>query len=175
MNVRPLETNPSILNCFRIFEDGKSGPLATTLIELPILRVPQPNSPLVALLSAPPNRRLHAAFILTLRIKNLASVPSELRRAANITVDLSTDDNSAAWAITGIRSARIPILLPGTEEILRWCLIPLECGFIKLPKIRVLDRREGDEKNVRTVDVRWDQISADEVGDGKVGSVLVLP
>lgn len=38
-----------------------------------------------------------------------------------------------------------------------------------------MDRREGDEKNVKVVDVRWDQMSEDDVGDGKVGSILVLP
>lgn len=89
------------------------------------------------------------------------------------------------------------MLLPETEATLSWKLIPVECGFVKVPKVRVVDRRkaivppgqeppvpppemgsdaEGDI--VEVVDVRWE--CRTEGGEeartaGDIGSVLVLP
>jgi hypothetical protein len=89
------------------------------------------------------------------------------------------------------------MLLPETEATLFWKLIPVECGFVKVPKIKVIDRRkaivppgheppipppepgsdaEGDI--VKLVDVRWDGRS--ESGEearaaGDIGSILVVP
>ena len=92
------------------------------------------------------------------------------------------------------------MLLPGAEERLTWNLIPVECGYVKVPKIRVTDRRnvidsqlaanananavagkpaqsEGEE--VRVVDMRTDvqvagQATASVTVDGPhVGTILV--
>ena len=99
-------------------------------------------------------------------------------------------DNSDAFIVAGLRNGRLPILLPGGEETVLWKLVPVECGFVRVPRIRVSDRRtdpgthadEPHDRNVTIVDVR-----ADERGelqeDGKVEEpvrsgqavILVLP
>ena len=76
--------------------------------------------------------------------------------------------------MSGLRSGRVPILLPGGEEELIWRLIPVECGYAKVPKIKVVDRRtmstgeiESEGEVVKVVDVRWDRRAARESeGDG---------
>lgn len=85
-------------------------------------------------------------------------------------------DTTDSFVVAGLRSGRIPILLPGAEESLVWKLIPVECGFVRVPHIRVLDRRRdpqdlatiaGDSRGgeiVRIVDVRWDGRSGAEDG-----------
>ena len=117
-------------------------------------------------------------------------------RTAVVTVHLEPDA-SDGFVVAGLRSGRIPMLLPETEVTLFWKLIPVECGFVKVPKIKVIDRRkaivppgqeppapppepgsdaEGDI--VKLVDIRWDGRSesgeeARAVGD--IGSVLIVP
>jgi hypothetical protein len=55
-------------------------------------------------------------------------------------------------------------LLPGGEEELIWRLIPVVCGYVRVPKIKVVDRRttsagevESEGEVVKVVDVRWDR------------------
>lgn len=117
-------------------------------------------------------------------------------RTAAITVHLEPDA-SDGFVVAGLRSGRVPMLLPETEATLFWKLIPVECGFVKVPKIKVLDRRkaiippgqespisppetgsDADGDIVKLVDVRWDGRSekgeeARAVGD--IGSILVVP
>ena len=117
-------------------------------------------------------------------------------RTAVVTVNLEPDP-SDGFIIAGLRSGRLPMLLPEAETTLCWKLIPVECGFVKVPKIRVIDRRKAihvpgqeptapsheqgsdDEGDiVKLVDVRWDSRSEDgeEVrAAGDIGSILVLP
>lgn len=77
------------------------------------------------------------------------------------------------FVVSGLRSGRLPILLPGVEEKITWRLIPMECGYVRLPEIRVFNRRKvvapqaqnstdsevsGDEREVvEVVDVRRDR------------------
>ena len=117
-------------------------------------------------------------------------------RTAVVTVHLEPDA-SDGFVVAGLRSGRVPMLLPGTETTLCWKLIPVECGFVKVPKFKVIDRRkavilpgqeppasppepgsEAEGDIVKLVDVRWDGrsesgVEARAVGD--VGSVLVVP
>ena len=116
-------------------------------------------------------------------------------RSANITVQLDPDPTDG-FVVAGIRNGRVPILLPGAEERLTWRLIPLECGHVALPRLKVMDRRralggagsDAEEESqgdmVKVVDVRRDE--RDEAGSavGVVGaldagrgwsSMLVLP
>jgi hypothetical protein len=94
--------------------------------------------------------------------------------------------------------------MPGAEERVRWKLIPVECGYVKVPGIKVVDRRkaitgtqgigdvEGETEeagSVVLVDVRWErreregdrQGSHTDPADSQgrngdcMGSVLVLP
>ena len=54
-----------------------------------------------------------------------------------------------AWAepfgfvVAGLRSGRIPILLPGAEETVTWRLIPVECGHVSVPRMRIMDKRRA--------------------------------
>lgn len=108
-------------------------------------------------------------------------------------------DTGDAFVVAGLRHGRVPILLPGQEDYVTWNLIPVECGLVRVPRVKVLDRRnavqvapsvggageeqpEGEE--VEIVDVRWDgrpERVEDEEGNevrvvkGRDAFVLVLP
>ena len=63
-------------------------------------------------------------------------------RSASLTVQLEPDAGDA-FLIAGQRKALVPMLLPGAEAQLAWSLIPMECGFIRVPKIQVVDKRKA--------------------------------
>ncbi|GLB37359.1 putative foie gras liver health family 1 [Lyophyllum shimeji] len=172
----------------RIRNNGDYGSLSTTVIFLPALEPPVEG--LLALLSVPPAATLHVPISLTLAVRNYH--PS---RSANIVVQLELDA-SDAFVVAGMRSGRIPILMPGEEEKLTWRLIPIECGHVRLPRIKVIDKRPiltsdaevASESGirgelVRIVDTRLDRrpvrtadaAEGDEIDDGGFGTVLVLP
>lgn len=88
--------------------------------------------------------------------------------------------------------------MPGSEEKLIWKLIPIECGYIKIPKIKVVDRRkptatgspnevETEGEIVRIVNVSLDRRLAQAEGPNasqevkgaeepmSLATVLVLP
>lgn len=114
-----------------------------------------------------PIGRLHQPLPLELIIRNL----HQARTACpSVVLELEATD---PFIVAGLRSGRLPTLLPGAEERVHWQIIPLECGgAVPLPRIRVFDKRkvveraesvagavgsesdEGDE--VQVVDVRWD-------------------
>jgi len=121
-------------------------------------------------------------------------------RSANVAVALELD-GSDAFIVAGLRNGRLPILLPGSEEKLSWILIPVECGHVKVPRIKVMDVRhaapplqgtgvpgtdaEVEGESVKVVDVRsdWKTENAQGVGEnlvtitrqGGASTVLVLP
>ena len=79
-------------------------------------------------------------------------------------------DQSDGFVLAGLRSGRIPILLPGDEETLTWNIIPMQCGYARVPKITVIDRRippgstpdavpEGEGEPVPVLDIRHDERS----------------
>ncbi len=112
-------------------------------------------------------------------------------------------DASDAFLIAGQRKALAPTLLPGAEAQLIWSLIPMECGFVRVPKIQVIDKRkaglvalssadqpqevEEEGTPVRVFDLRREErvevVDTDEtpedningVNKGSIGPVLVLP
>lgn len=150
---------------------------------------------MVALLEVPSVAKLHTPLSLNLSIRNYNQTLS-----ANILCQLETD-NADSFVVSGLRSGRIPILLPGAEEKMTWRLIPMECGHLQLPKLRVFNRRKaavpvqtqgnadgaagGDEGEiVEIVDIRQDRRLGSEAGqNSKAGreessgqmSILVLP
>ncbi|KAG5645413.1 hypothetical protein DXG03_006237 [Asterophora parasitica] len=182
-------TGNYIVRWQRIRKNGDKGPLATTVLRLPPLRPPIEG--LLALLSVPPVAALHAPIPLTLTVRNYH--PS---RSANVVVQLELDA-SESFVVAGLRSGRLPILMPGEEEKLTWNLIPIECGHVRIPRVKVTDRRPiftgGTEPTsemvqkgelVKIVDVRLDQRPAHtgaantgnpDTQDGALGTVLVLP
>ena len=173
----------------RLLSNGKPGSLSTTRFSLPPLK--PPTDDLVALLDLPSTGKLHVPMIVKLTTRNNHS-----SRTAAVTVHLEPDP-SDGFVVAGLRSGRVPMLLPGTEATLFWKLIPIECGFVKVPKIKVIDRRksivppgqeplasppepgsDADGDIVKLVDVRWDGRS--ESGEetravGDIGSVLIVP
>lgn len=98
----------------------------------------------------------------------------------------------------------MPLLLPrGGEEKIVWKVVPIDCGWVKIPRVRVVDRRKAVGQGaagasgqggaaagaqatsesgdiVKVVDVRYDVRREADGGafvDGNpgVGTVLVLP
>jgi trafficking protein particle complex subunit 11 len=181
-----------------ILPDGTHGSPSMTSIPLPSLT--PPTSSLVAVLSVPPQAKLHSPIPLTLIIRN-----PHLTKAANVTIQLELEA-SDGFIVAGLRGGRIPILLPGAEERVVWKIIPIECGHVKIPRIRVVDRRatvnasqqagqreagvDGSERprgeTVNIVDVRLDlndQTTASKESSGErmarndseITTVFVLP
>ncbi|KAI0343684.1 hypothetical protein BDW22DRAFT_1328221 [Trametopsis cervina] len=152
----------------RILPHGEHGPLSRSVFQLPQLQ--PPDDGLVALLDVPPTAKLHVPISIRMLIRNRRPT-----RSANIVVQVEFDA-SDGFVLAGLRAGRIPILLPGGEEVLTWNAIPVECGYAKLPKIKVTDRRqhvapstgagpevtppEGEGEVVIVVDVRSDERSA---------------
>ncbi|KAJ7772064.1 Gryzun, putative trafficking through golgi-domain-containing protein [Mycena maculata] len=181
------------VNWRRILESGDRGPLSTSVFPLPPLRPPIDS--IIALLDVPPTAKLHVPLTLSVTIRNRH--PS---RSANVTIQLEPDPTDG-FVVAGLRSGRVPIMLPGGEEKVTWRLIPIDCGYVKVPRIKIVDKRraissaqglrepnaevETEGEVVKIIDVRLDRtrerkndgrVSIESVeGDGRVGSVLVLP
>jgi hypothetical protein len=170
---------------YRIRKNGERG--SPTISAFPLPSLSPPVEGLVALMGVPPTATLHVPTTLTLTLRNYH--PS---RSANVTVQLELDA-SEGFVIAGLRSGRVPILMPGSEEKLTWELIPIECGYVKVPRIKVMDLRraavsetesgtEGVEAKgevVKVIDVRIDHRT---VSDGQsrdyrseASGILVLP
>ena len=179
----------------RILLNGDYGPLCTSQFSLPNLR--PPHTGIIALLDLPSFAKLHAPVYARMTLRN--HHPS---RSASLTVQLEPDANDA-FLIAGQRKALVPMLLPGAEAQLVWSLIPMECGFVRVPKIQVVDKRkagllapptdndlpatEEEGTSVRVFDLRRGEkvevVESDEtpegtpdvVNMGSIGPVLVLP
>ncbi|KAJ3768402.1 hypothetical protein FB446DRAFT_707050 [Lentinula raphanica] len=68
---------------------------------------------------------------------NAAQFPSNSNQS-------SSSSSSPSFILSGLRAGRIPLLLSGgSEERLVWTIIPVECGYLRLPRVRVVDRRSG--------------------------------
>ncbi|KAG7091150.1 hypothetical protein E1B28_010203 [Marasmius oreades] len=119
----------------RILSDSEYGEPTITTFVLPPLQPPIDG--LVALLNPPTIANLHQPIAMSLTIRNRHPT-----RSANITVHLDSDP-SDGFVVAGLRNGRVPVLLPGGEEKLTWKLIPVECGYVQLPKLRVVDRRKA--------------------------------
>ena len=118
----------------RIMPNGDHGPLNTSRFPLPDLLPPRPG--IVALLELPPSAKLHDPIHAHLIIRN-----HHPTRTASLTVQLEPDATDS-FLVAGQRNARVPTLLPGAEVQLAWSLVPIECGFVRIPKIRVTDKRK---------------------------------
>ena len=92
---------------------------------------------ILALLDVPPEGTLHVPMLLTLTLRNYHPT-----RSASIVVQLEPDSMDG-FVVSGLRNGRVPVLLPGSEEKLIWNIIPIECGFVKVPRIKVTDRRKA--------------------------------
>ncbi|KAG5731761.1 UPF0636 like protein [Termitomyces sp. T112] len=168
----------------RIQKDGNFGSQSSTTISLPALQ--RPDEDLVALLSIPSPAILHVPIPLTLTIRNYHQ-----SRSANVVVHLELEP-SDGFIVSGLRSGRLPILMPGDEEKFIWKLIPIECGHVKIPQVKIINKRPiftgGTEPTaemitkgemVGIVNVRLDPLAQmpgqPDLGlGGGLGTVLVL-
>ena len=69
------------------------------------------------------------------------------------------------FVVSGLRNGRVPVLLPGSEEKLIWNIIPIECGFVKVPRIKVTDRRKTipGSQGTNEVGANVDAFAGDQV------------
>lgn len=168
---------------------GGRGRQSITRFALPTLMIPQDE--LIALLDVPSFAKLHASTPIHLTIRNRH--PS---RSAHVSVTLDLDP-SDAFVVAGLRNGRLPILLPGSEEKLSWKLIPIECGYVKIPRIKVMNVRRAalpsqggaevdvEGEAVKVIDVRadWNATRVQNADDSAVAipqqdgasTILVLP
>ncbi|OAX31943.1 hypothetical protein K503DRAFT_702885 [Rhizopogon vinicolor AM-OR11-026] len=177
----------------RVLPGGDRGRQSTTRFALPTLMLPRDG--LIALLDVPSTAKLHVPTPVQLTVRNRHPF-----RSANVTITLDLDP-SDAFIVAGLRNGRLPILLPGSEERLSWNLIPVECGHVKVPRIKVMDVRhatplsqgagvpstevdvEGEVINVVDVRADWRTASAHNAGENSVAitqqdgvsTILVLP
>jgi hypothetical protein len=119
---------------------------------------------LVALLDVPPKASLHVPVSMTLTIRNYSPT-----RSSNITVHLEPDPLDS-FVVSGMRTGRVPVLLPGTEEKLVWRIIPLECGYVRIPRIKVMDRRRA----IPTSQIPGENVPAPEGSTGDPVKVIDL-
>lgn len=174
----------------RMLPAGGRGRQSITRFALPTLMIPQDE--LIALLDVPSFAKLHVSTPIHLTVRNRHS-----SRSANVSVTLDLDP-SDAFIVAGLRNGRLPILLPGSEEKLSWKLIPIECGYVKIPRIKVVDVRRAASQGVgvstevdvegeavKVIDVRadWNATRVQSAGDSAVAipqqdgasTILVLP
>ena len=98
----------------------------------------------------------------------------------SVSLDLQPTEG---FVVAGLRHGRLPLVLAGGgEERVRWHVIPIECGYVKVPRVRVMDHRRGEGEGqgqgegevVRVVDVRFERWGGE--GEGEVEhTILVLP
>ncbi|KAF8119406.1 Gryzun, putative trafficking through golgi-domain-containing protein [Boletus edulis] len=165
----------------RILSPGHHGPRSSTYISLPLFRPPRET--LVALLSVPATAKLHTPNPIHLTVRNRRGSRSAV---ISVALDLQPSDG---FVVAGLKSGRLPLVLPGTEARVTWNVIPIECGYVKVPRVKVMDHRrggggeegtagekDGEGEVVRVVDVRFEQLRWEgEGGEGDVGTILVLP
>jgi trafficking protein particle complex subunit 11 len=97
---------------------------------------------------------LHQPGNLTLILRNPAS-----GKAANLLVSMEPDEN---FVSAGMKSGRVGILPPGEGTELLWRVVPMECGWVETPKVKVVNVR--DEESGKEVLVKVE-----------VPKILVLP
>lgn len=136
----------------------------------------------MALLDVPTTAKLHVPVPIRMIIRNRRPT-----RSANVVVQVEFDATDG-FVLAGLRAGRVPILLPGGEEILTWNAIPVECGYARLPKIKVTDRRqrvlsqpgtnpevssaEEQGEYVHVVDMRSDERPATNVDSSRTSADL---
>lgn len=182
-------TTDSIRGYVRMISPGQFGSSASTHLLLPLLCLPQEG--LVALMNIPSTAKLHAPIQMQLTVRNRNTT-----RSAIVTVALDPHPLDA-FVVAGLRSGRLPVILPDGEETIVWNLIPIECGMVRVPHVKVVDHRkalpaaddpssastDADGVPVPVVDTRFERWTSDG-SEGVPGQndvaidtnmVLVLP
>ncbi|KZV82442.1 hypothetical protein EXIGLDRAFT_843706 [Exidia glandulosa HHB12029] len=122
---------------------------SSTLIPLPFLN--PPGDDLVAFVDPPSTAHLHVPFTLRLVVQN-----RHHSRTADLALQLEPSDN---FVVSGMRSGRVPLLIAGAQDEMLFNFIPLACGVLKLPTLKLLDKRSAVPA-----------AATDPYGDGRSGS-----
>ncbi|KAJ1300005.1 hypothetical protein OPQ81_011839 [Rhizoctonia solani] len=129
-------------------------PASISTITLPALK--EPDDELIARVQLPSFAKLHEPFSLHLTIEN-----SGQTRTADIGVSLEATES---FVCAGPRVLQIPALLPGTSADVYLDVVALSVGYVKLPRVRVQDRRDETPRDVPTIAAGWD--ARGENGEG---------
>jgi len=130
---------------------------------------------MTVLIEPPAIAKLHVPFTLPVKLWN-----GNQNRTAEFSFFLEPTDS---FVVAGLKSATLPLLLPGTAEELVFNVVPLTVGVCQLPNFKVTLRtlpQRGQEENdpqrstdtlggtgaveiVESVDMRWDERDAEGV------------
>lgn len=128
---------------------------------------------MTVLIEPPAVAKLHVPFTLPVKLWN-----GNQHRTAELSFFLEPTDG---FVVAGLKSATLPLLLPGTAEELVFNVIPISVGVRRLPNFKVTLRtipqkgqEEGDPRRstdtlggtgtgeiVEIVDMRWDERDAE--------------
>jgi hypothetical protein len=121
------------------------------------------------LIEPPAVAKMHVPFTLPVKLRN-----GNQHRTAELSFFLEPTDG---FVVAGLKSATLPLLLPGTAEELVFNMVPIQVGILRLPYFRVTLRtfpQKGQEESdprrspdmlggtgtgeiVESVDMRWDE------------------
>ena len=128
---------------------------------------------MTVLIEPPAVAKLHVPFTLPVKLWN-----GNLHRTAELSFFLEPTDG---FVVAGLKSATLPLLLPGTAEELVFNAVPITVGVRRLPNFKVTLRtmpQKGTEESdpqrstdtlggtgtgeiVEPVDMRWDERDAE--------------
>lgn len=128
---------------------------------------------MTVLIEPPTVAKLHIPFTLPVKLWN-----GNQHRVAELSFFLEPTDS---FVVAGLKSATLPLLLPGTAEELVFNMVPINVGPRRLPNFKVIQRtlpQKGQEESdpqrstdtlggtgtgeiVEPVDVRWDERDAE--------------
>ncbi|CAE6461506.1 unnamed protein product [Rhizoctonia solani] len=121
-------------------------PSSISIVTLPALK--EPDDELIARAHLPPFAKLHEPFSLHLTIENRGQT-----RTADVGITL---EHTESFVCAGPRVIQIPALLPGTSTDVYLDVVALSVGHVKLPRVRVQDRREETARDVPAISAGWD-------------------
>lgn len=146
----------------RIISPGERGPSSTTRQSLPLLLPPKDG--LVGFMTIPSTAKLHVPIQMHLVIRNHNTTRSAI---VTVALDQSTVES---FVVAGLHGGRLPTILPGAEEKVTWNLIPVECGMVRVPRVRVMDYQTALSANDDGLSVSVDEGVPVQVIDTRFGA-----
>lgn len=136
---------------------------------VPLPNLQPPHFGVTVLIEPPAVAKLHVPFTLPIKLRN-----GNQYRTAELNFFLEPTDG---FVVAGLKSATLPLLLPGAAEELTFNVVPINVGVLRLPHFKVNLRtspQKGQEESdaqrstdtlaaagtgeiVEPVDMRWDE------------------
>lgn len=117
--------------------------IATTEVLLPTFSA-QPDS-VYAALELPETGVLHVPFTAVLRIHN-----RHPWKTLDAYFQLEASDH---FVVSGLRAGSLPLLIGGSEERIPFSLIPISCGIVRLPTVKITQRKKGQPTEIKEEEV----------------------